>query len=872
MNKKLKRVVAVGLAATIIMPLTVGAEVSKAAENSDTEKFVMLDGEWHFKLYRTYNKMFQYFPYNMVQVTWEDEVLSRLPSQSVWSLWESVQMPADDVTTGGLLPLEREDTAEFEAEAETKGENETEMSVDAKVESETETGSEIETWDEPEAGNEIGSGTETESIETECDTEVQSETDAGITPVHIQKNLSKEPAWEDTRMFPSWSEAWVCRSFELPADFTEDESVTLILGIIDDMDVVYINGQLVAGSGFKDGSGSHTLNIPETGGFDYTNADKSKQVMFEKSYWEETREYKIPTDCLNIGGSNEICIRIYNNNGFGGFYSGNPYAICGSEAAVREVKGLPSDEAESPELKQFVDEQNKTLESEDISAYEKTIYDAYHNDGEDKALKLKNAEEAMAAYDDVQISDENIKIYRDGENLYWYSAHRTISALAEDGSRQTLSEDNIEVCYLHENGHFYERGNWNRCYTKSYDSGLFNKELKYSIYLPPSYYTDVHKTYPVVYLLHGINSSSESFVKVDGIYAFMDHEIALGNIAEMIVVMPDSGKNSFYRDTEYDENKPDETGPWQTHITTEIRQEVESNYRTINDAKFRGLTGISMGGFGSLSIGALYPKLYSSIASHMGAVNDEALSYLKTLSKEEIENYDFYFDCGLQDTMVKYEWTVNVHEYLEGIGKEHDYDLRDGGHNSAFYMAGMPDSMKMHSDHFMKNGLFDAVLTETEGVFDLYDKSDNHKDIKISVKLSGNKIVSIDGLTADDYTVNGDNIVISEHFLEKLDQDIVLNIRLYSGKILKYTVKVIDTSEIGQTEESKETEESRETTGTNETQKKPEDTNVETQNRGDTPVKTGDKTPVAILFTVMTAALITAGAAAIVIVRKKKER
>ena len=50
----------------------------------------------------------------------------------------------------------------------------------------------------------------------------------------------------DTAMFPSWSEAWVCRNFDLPADFTSDNEVTLLMGIIDDMDVIYINGQLVA--------------------------------------------------------------------------------------------------------------------------------------------------------------------------------------------------------------------------------------------------------------------------------------------------------------------------------------------------------------------------------------------------------------------------------------------------------------------------------------------------------------------------------------------------------------------------------------------------------------------------------------------------
>ena len=57
-------------------------------------------------------------------------------------------------------------------------------------------------------------------------------------------------------------------------------------------------------------------------------------------------------------------------------------------------------------------------------------------------------------------------------------------------------------------------------------------------------------------------------------------------------------------------------------------------------------------------------------------------------------------DVGEQDTTVGTEGTLAVHEYLESVGKAHGFDLREGGHNSGFYMAGMPASMQMHSNHF----------------------------------------------------------------------------------------------------------------------------------------------------------------------------
>lgn len=152
----------------------------------------------------------------------------------------------------------------------------------------------------------------------------------------------------------------------------------------------------------------------------------------------------------------------------------------------------------------------------------------------------------------------------------------------------------------------------------------------------------------------------------------------------------------------------------------------------------------------------------------MGAVNDEALADLKTLTEEQLEGYDFYFDCGLQDTMVDYQWTVNIHNYLDSIGKEHGYDLRDGGHNSAFYMAGMPASMKMHSDHFLKNGLTDEengeteetqqtdVPEETEGTKETVDETKQTEDIQETNE-------SLNGGSGSDQSGEMDSVKTGDH-------------------------------------------------------------------------------------------------------------
>ncbi len=104
---------ALALVFTTVTPFS--ALAAESVEIDDANQYVNLDGEWNFKLYRTYSRMFQYLPYNMVEITWEDNETALLPSASDFSTWETVSMTYDDITTGGLLPLERETTEETAA-------------------------------------------------------------------------------------------------------------------------------------------------------------------------------------------------------------------------------------------------------------------------------------------------------------------------------------------------------------------------------------------------------------------------------------------------------------------------------------------------------------------------------------------------------------------------------------------------------------------------------------------------------------------------------------------------------------------------------------------------------------------------------------
>lgn len=504
----------------------------------------------------------------------------------------------------------------------------------------------------------------------------------------------------DSDLFPMWSEAWWCKAIDVPAGFLKEDTVTLILGVIDDLDVVYINGRPVASSGFMaaDGSKADPSSVPDVGGF-----LPDGEFKFEKSYWEVPRVYELPSSLFHEG-RNEICIRIYNNNSFGGFYD-RSMALCATDIAARGLQGMPTVKLEDASgFKRTLDSQIAAIESENLIAYGGTLAPDFHENEKDKLAQVKHYDSLFTSFSSIKIDDRNGGFYISKDGRPCYVAERTIKGVAADGSEAVIFSDSRFIQYFDESSGL-EKGNHSRTYSVTYTSALDamgGKRLVYSVYLPESYYADSSKRYPVVYLLHGINSTGQSFINVDKINEKMDEWIAAGEIPEMIVVMPDSGKSSWYKDTEG--KVSDSAGPWESHIHVDIVGQVEAGYRVLEGAGFRGLTGISMGGGGAYYIGLRHTDKFSSFASHMGAVGDETVELVNGLPQELIPGLDFYLDCGYDDQMVNPDNTVKVAKALEARGANVTWELRDGAHNSAFYMSGMLKSMKMHAAHFAENG------------------------------------------------------------------------------------------------------------------------------------------------------------------------
>jgi len=133
-----------------------------------------------------------------------------------------------------------------------------------------------------------------------------------------------------------------------------------------------------------------------------------------------------------------------------------------------------------------------------------------------------------------------------------------------------------------------------------------------SIYLPPSYKTKKKQRYPVVYLLHGYTDNDDNWFGAKHIFVdaplAIDRAIAAG-AREMIVVMPSA--YTVYMGSMYSNSAA--TGDWESFIVNDLVSYMDKHYRTIPGRASRGLSGHSMGGYGTVRIGMKYPEAFSSL-------------------------------------------------------------------------------------------------------------------------------------------------------------------------------------------------------------------------------------------------------------------
>jgi len=129
------------------------------------------------------------------------------------------------------------------------------------------------------------------------------------------------------------------------------------------------------------------------------------------------------------------------------------------------------------------------------------------------------------------------------------------------------------------------------------------RKIHAEVLLPPDYLKKVDHSYPVLYVMHGSAAPWDTWAQMPKLKAFLVTH-------PMLIVCFDGDAESWYIDSSH---KPD--SQFTTFFFHDLIPWIDHYYRTIPNAKGRGVTGYSMGGFGAFHFLLEKPDAFGSGAS-----------------------------------------------------------------------------------------------------------------------------------------------------------------------------------------------------------------------------------------------------------------
>ncbi|MDG5800590.1 alpha/beta hydrolase-fold protein [Marinilabiliaceae bacterium ANBcel2] len=219
-----------------------------------------------------------------------------------------------------------------------------------------------------------------------------------------------------------------------------------------------------------------------------------------------------------------------------------------------------------------------------------------------------------------------------------------------------------------------------------------DKDRRITVYTPPNY-EQSNKSYPVLYLLHGMGGDEEAWSSLGRAAQILDNLISRGDAEPMIVVMPNGNVAQQAAPGKSQEglvqpsmSLPNTMDGKREKTFIDVIEFIEENYRVKQSASKRAIAGLSMGGFHSLHISRIYPKTFDYVGLFSAAVfpdesvDSEVYNNFEGALMQQMENgYELYYIAmGKEDFL--YDQCVELRSIMDSIGMSYIYNESDGGH------------------------------------------------------------------------------------------------------------------------------------------------------------------------------------------------
>lgn len=211
----------------------------------------------------------------------------------------------------------------------------------------------------------------------------------------------------------------------------------------------------------------------------------------------------------------------------------------------------------------------------------------------------------------------------------------------------------------------------------------------------PDNYDKEGAAYVVLYILHDAGGSYASWVK--GMPSVKEY----ADLYNIILVLPDGGRTSWYFDSPIDKQMQ-----YETYVATELIANIDKNYNTKAHKNARAITGLSMGGHGAFYLAFKHPDVWGAAGSMSGGLDIRPFQNNWDLAKRlgtyrenkelwekntvinmiyllDDKDLQLIFDCGVDDFFI--DANRRVHEKLLARRIPHDYIERPGGHTIEYW-------------------------------------------------------------------------------------------------------------------------------------------------------------------------------------------
>jgi S-formylglutathione hydrolase FrmB len=265
----------------------------------------------------------------------------------------------------------------------------------------------------------------------------------------------------------------------------------------------------------------------------------------------------------------------------------------------------------------------------------------------------------------------------------------------------------------------------------SIDSQILHRAVRYCVQLPSSYGTKDAKgqnaRYPVLYFLHGLGDNEQTLFNTGG-WTLIEDLRQQGKIGDFLVVAPE-GRASFYI------NSADGTERYSDFFLREFMPVIEKKYRVTPGRASRGISGISMGGYGALRFAFAHPELFSSVSSQSAALIVQSPKQLNAATKSgtpmvralspvfgnpidvahwqandpfvlakknrvALMKMGIYFNCGQNDNYGFEKGAAALDKQLTNEGIKHEYHPYPGDHSLTYFLSHLGETMEFHSRAF----------------------------------------------------------------------------------------------------------------------------------------------------------------------------